>query len=99
MRESQTSEQHASPEVAVHDAPSRAQQNLPATPLATVRSHLNERQHFRFLEQALCSVLQRARALCGFAAMTSDARLVAAAWPKRRRVQASKRAASMHFPK
>jgi hypothetical protein len=79
----------------VHGVPSRSQQNLPATPLATVWSHLSLRQHCLLLRQALSSVLQRALAACGVAAMTSEARLVAAVRPNRRRVQASKRGASM----
>jgi hypothetical protein len=85
-------EQHGSKDVQV--SPSRWQQNLPVTPSTTVWSHLSLRQQ-RFV-QVRPSFLQRlAPAPWGVATIISDARLAAPAWPKRRRVQASNRGASM----
>ncbi|HEX5991004.1 MAG TPA: hypothetical protein VFY70_00425 [Thermomicrobiales bacterium] len=88
-------EQQGSAEV--HVSPSGLQQNLPAMPLTTVRSHLSERQQrFPPEPQVRPTFLQRAAsAPCGVAAMTSDARLATAARPNRRRVQVSNRFPSM----
>jgi hypothetical protein len=93
-RESQVPEQHGSKDVQV--SPSRWQQNLPATPATTVWSHLSVLQHFFEERQVRPNGLQRlAAAPRGVVTIISDARLAAPARPKRRRVQASNRGASM----